>query len=250
MLTTSPQPMADLTERQINILKALIEAFIDEASPIGSAVLVGKCQLACSPATVRNEMAILSREGYIEKPHTSAGRIPTGLGFRFYISSLMDEQTIPVLQEVGVKQRLFQYRHSPGRLMREAVLALAETTGYLAVVAMDDEQLFHAGTVNLLEHPEFYDINVMKSSLDLLDHYDVLRELFSQTAELGKARVLVGKEIGLSGLEKVGLVFSRFGSERHGGAVAVLGPYRMDYAKVIPQVRHFSSILTEFSQSW
>jgi heat-inducible transcriptional repressor len=242
--------MAELSERQIKILSALIEAFIAEAEPIGSEVLVEKRHFSFSPATVRNEMAILAREGYIEKPHTSAGRVPTEQGLRFYITSLMDEQAVPVLQEVGVKQRLFQYRHSFERVMREAVLALAEATGYLALATSNDGDLFSAGMTHLLEHPEFYDINATKAALNLLDHNDVLHELFSQTAEPADAKILIGKEVGLPNLGKAAIVFARFGNGRREGVIAALGPYRMDYAKTVPQVRQFASILTELSRNW
>jgi len=241
--------MADLSERQTKILNALIEAFITDAEPIGSEVLVKKQQFSFSPATVRNEMAALTREGYIEKPHTSAGRVPTEQGLRFYITSLMNEEDVPVLQEVGMKQRLFQHRHSFERVLREAALALAEAAGYLAIVTSNDGCLFSAGVVHLLDHPEFYDINVTKAALDLLDRGDILHELFGKTAETGEARTLIGKEIGVPHLEKVAVAFSRFGNDRHGGVVATLGPYRMDYAKTIPQVRQFAKILTELSQN-
>lgn len=239
--------MAELTDRQIKILKAIIEAFIAEAEPVGSEALVESAAFSFSPATVRNEMAILAQEGYIEKPHTSAGRVPTELGIRFYLTSLMERQALPVLQEVGMKQRLFQYRHSFERLLREAALALAEATGYLAILTTHNGHLFYAGSVNLLEHPEFYDINVTRAVLKLLDNYDQLRDLFSRTAEAKEEKILVGKEIGIPNLEKSGIVFSHFGSEKRGGVVAVLGPYRMNYQTVIPQIRCLADLLTELS---
>jgi len=242
--------MAELTERQIKILRAIIEAFISEAEPVGSETLVESAQFTFSPATVRNEMAALAREGYIEKPHTSAGRVPTELGIRFYLTSLMEEQPLPVLQEVGMKQRLFQHRQSFERLLREAALALTEAVGYLVVITTHNGHVFYAGSVNLLEHPEFYDISATRAILNLLDSYDLLHDLFSRAAETEEARVLVGKEIGLSNLEKAGVVFAHFGNEKRGGVVAVLGPYRMNHQVVIPQVCHTADLLTELSKNW
>lgn len=242
--------MADLTERQTKILKKIIETFIAEGEPIGSEVLVENAQFAFSPATVRNEMAILTREGYIDKSHTSAGRIPTDLGFRFYISSLMEPHAVPVIQEVGLKQRLFQHRHSFERMLRETVLALAESTGYLALVSTHDDQLFHAGSANILDHPEFYDINATKAILGLLDSYDLLRDLFSKTVEADTAKTLIGREVGVPNLEKAGVVFARFGGDKRSGVVATLGPYRMNYAVVIPKINHMAGLLTELSQNW
>ena len=80
--------MAELTERQIKILKAVIEEYIESGEPVGSAVLEKKYELGISPATIRNEMAKLIKNGYFKQPHTSAGRIPTKDAFRFYINQL------------------------------------------------------------------------------------------------------------------------------------------------------------------
>lgn len=239
--------MADLSERQIQILKAIVEEFIVEASPVGSGVLTEKYELDFSPATVRNEMAILHREGFIEKPYSSAGRKPTELGLRYYLTSLMEEQELPVLAEVAVKQRLFQYRESPSRMLREAALALSEGSGYLGVITADDGTVFSAGTQRLLEHPEFFDINITRAALGLLDNWDLLAGLFSRAAEPRAITVLIGKELGLSNLEQVGLVFARWGKEEKGGTVAVIGPARMTYASVVPQVKNFVQLLTELS---
>jgi len=81
-----------LTQRQIDILKAIVEEFIDSAQPIGSKTLVEKYDLPYSSATIRNEMAALEVEGYLEKPHTSAGRIPSNKGYRFYVEKLEKKQ--------------------------------------------------------------------------------------------------------------------------------------------------------------
>ena len=73
--------MAGLTERQVQLLKAIVEEYVATAEPVGSKALVEKYKLDISPATVRNEMAAMTQEGYLEQPHTSAGRIPAPLGF-------------------------------------------------------------------------------------------------------------------------------------------------------------------------
>jgi heat-inducible transcriptional repressor len=242
--------MAELTDRQIKILQAIVEAFVDEGEPIGSENLVENSKFDFSPATVRNEMVVLAREGFIEKPHTSGGRVPTDLGIRFYVNSLMDKQSLPVLQEVGMKQRLFQHRHSFERLLREAAVSLAESTGYLAIITTHDGHLLYAGSVNLLDYPEFYDIRATRSILGLLDSYDLIHDLFSRTPKSPEEKILVGKDIALDNLEKVGLVFAHFGSGKKGGVVAVVGPNRMRYGEVIPQLRCLVNLLTELSQNW
>lgn len=239
--------MAELTDRQLQILKAIIEEFITGAQPVGSTALTQKYELTFSPATVRNEMAILHQEGFIEKPHASAGRKPTELGLRFYLTSLMKEQSPTVLQEVAIRQRLFQYRQDPERMLREASLALAEGSGYLGVVTNHQGIVFHAGSQNILEHPEFFDINITRATLNLLDNFDALHDLFSRASDPRTITALIGKEIGLANLETVGLVFAHWGNEPRGGVVAVLGPTRMNYAVVVPQVRYLAQLLTELA---
>ena len=84
--------MHDLTSRQIQILKSLIEEYIETAEPVGSETLEKKHNLSASPATIRNEMVRLTELGYLKKPHTSAGRIPTPMGMKFYVKQLMKEK--------------------------------------------------------------------------------------------------------------------------------------------------------------
>lgn len=251
--------MAELTDRQLQILKAIIEEFTANGEPVGSEELTQKRQFDFSPATVRNEMAVLHREGFIEKPHASGGRKPTDLSLRYYLTSLMQEQPLPVLQEVAIKQRLFQHRQSSGKMLREAALALAEGTGYIGIITTHEEVIYQAGSRNALEYPEFYDINITRATLNLLDSFDLLNDLFSRASDPKATTVLIGKELGLANLESVGLVFTHWGSaqkdgspEAHlakGGVVAVLGPNRLNYPTVVPQVRYFAQLLTELSAS-
>ena len=88
--------MPGLSERQQNLLRVIIEEYVSSAEPVGSETIVKKFDLGVSPATIRNEMVKLAEEGYLEKSYSSSGRIPTSLGFRYYIQDLMDEKKMPV----------------------------------------------------------------------------------------------------------------------------------------------------------
>lgn len=81
-----------LTQRMIEILKAIVDEFVETAEPVASKTLVDKYRLPYSSATIRNDMAILETEGYIEKPHTSAGRIPSNKGYKFYCEHLLNKE--------------------------------------------------------------------------------------------------------------------------------------------------------------
>src|SRR2546430_15656440 len=81
------QGAAMLDERKASILRAVVQGYIETAQPVGSAVVARAAGLAVSSATIRNEMAVLERDGYLTQPHTSAGRIPTDKGYRFFVDA-------------------------------------------------------------------------------------------------------------------------------------------------------------------
>src|SRR3990167_5441274 len=98
--------MPELSERQKNLLKIIIDEYIESAEPVGSEAIVEKHSLGVSPATVRNEMVALTNSGYLKQPHTSAGRIPTSVGLKFYVDQLMEERTLSLKDEVAIKEEL------------------------------------------------------------------------------------------------------------------------------------------------
>ena len=97
----------ELNEREKNILRYIIQQFVLTASPVGSRNITKKYELGVSPATVRNIMSDLEESGYIGHPHTSAGRIPTDKGYRTYVDSMMELQTLHS-SEKGMINRSFE----------------------------------------------------------------------------------------------------------------------------------------------
>src|SRR3954468_12432014 len=91
----------ELDDRKATILRAIVEEHITTAQPVGSATIAGSRDLGVSSATVRNDMTILEREGYLTQPHTSAGRIPTDLGYRFFVDNFT-RPNLPVGQRRAV----------------------------------------------------------------------------------------------------------------------------------------------------
>src|SRR5437762_8414610 len=125
--------MHDLTQRQVQILKSLIEEYIDTAEPVGSETLEKKHNLSASPATIRNEMVRLEELGYLKKPHTSAGRIPTPVAMKFYVKQLMREKELSVAEEVALKEKVWDHREREQHCLRAVVKSLAEKTHSLAI---------------------------------------------------------------------------------------------------------------------
>lgn len=239
--------MTELNERRIRLLKAIVEEYVRTAEPVGSKNLVRRYKLRLSPATVRNEMAFLVEGGFLDQPHTSAGRIPAPMGLRYYIRTLMEEEEMPVLEEVAVKQRLSDLRKEVSLLLRNAVRSLADKTQLAAVVVLDNDVLFTSGIVHLLDNPEFYDIDVTRAVLTALDNPSILREIFSRGAAEDSVHILIGDEIEIANFGEIGTVFADFKLGNIPGTLAVFGPCRMHYPTIIPAVRYISSLLNDFS---
>lgn len=171
--------MVELTARQTKLLKAIIEEYIESAEPIGSETIEKKYpNLGISPATIRNEMVKLTSAGFLKKSHSSAGRMPTSIGLKFYIKELMKTKELSVTDEVAVKEKVWNYRFSLDKLLREATRTLAGKTKTLAMATTADGDFYYAGTANILEMPEFYDINLTRNLLLMLDRVDFWSRVF------------------------------------------------------------------------
>ncbi len=126
--------MKELKQRQKYILRHLIRGFIDTASPVASQHLAKHSRLDCSPATVRNEMANLEEMGYIMQPHTSAGRIPTDKGYRYYIDHLMKPVRIDTEKEQHIRNRISPLGGDVKHILEEASKILGMISKELGVV--------------------------------------------------------------------------------------------------------------------
>lgn len=242
--------MAELTERQIKILKAIVEEYIENAEPVGSEVLEKKHELGVSPATIRNEMVKLTKAGYLKQPYTSAGRVPTRDGFKFYVDQLMEEKKLSVADEVAAKEKVWDARFDFDHLMKQAVKALAEKTQALSVAATDQGDLYHAGYANILQIPEFYDIDVTRTILSLIDEFKEVQRLFNKCFGEGPIHYLLGDDLGYEFLEPCGMVFTKFSAGSKGnGSLGVIGPNRLNYSLVVPTVRYFGNLIEELVQN-
>ncbi len=243
--------MAELTDRRKELLKIIIDEYIETAEAVGSENIVEKHNLGVSPATVRNEMVALTTSGYLKQPHTSAGRVPTPMGLKFYVDNLMKENTLPVKDEVTIKESLWEQRFQFHRLLRQAARELSTQTGSLAIAYSEDGDVFFSGASNILDMPEFYDIDLTKAVLQMIDKQDALEGMFAKAVGDQSVHILLGEELGSGYFEYCGMVYAPFGSgKKNAGVIAVVGPTRMRFNRVIPTVRYFGDLLTEMTRNW
>jgi heat-inducible transcriptional repressor len=121
-----------LDDRKAAILRAVVEEYIETAQPVGSGAVAP--QVGASPATVRNEMSALESEGYLRQPHTSAGRVPTDKGYRFFVDGLSEPATLEAPQAQQVRSFFAKAHGEIEGLLHDTTKLLADLTQYAAVV--------------------------------------------------------------------------------------------------------------------
>ena len=122
-----------ISERKKKILGALIEEYIKTAEPVGSKAIAGIANLGCSSATIRNELAELTAMGYLEQPHTSAGRIPTPAGYRMYVNELMEKQKLSIEETEEINRRLNDRVMQLDNMMSDVGKIASQLTDYPAL---------------------------------------------------------------------------------------------------------------------
>jgi heat-inducible transcriptional repressor len=229
-----------MTDRQAKILQAIVEQYAEVASPVGSSLLAKVFDV--SSATVRSEMAALERDSYIKQPHTSAGRIPTDKGYRFYVNNLA-ESTEPT-ESRG--QRALQARVSSGghpeRTIRNTVDTLVELTHNLGIATIGP-QLYMSGLSNLFGQPEFMHPGQVQEVARLLDN---LEPWLQEAAPNEPLSVYIGRENPIGRSAGASLIISRFRSPFSDRSyIGVLGPTRQSYRDVMGLVGQAGRALEE-----
>jgi heat-inducible transcriptional repressor len=237
--------MDDLTNRQTDILKALIREYTESGEAIGSEMLEKKYRLGFSPATIRNEMVVLEKKGYLVKEYFSAGRIPSARAFRFYINHLMKEKHLSTGDEVAYKHGIWDERRNSQKLMAHAVKLLAHKTGLLAVATTNTGDLFYAGVGNLLALQEFSDWSLTRSLYARLDELAFWAKVLEQADQVeGDIYIMLGEEDFRDPVyESCASILGHFRSPHINGMIGVVGPKRMNYDGLTPQIRYFSNLI-------
>ena len=243
----------NLTDRQKEILYSIIEEYAETASPVGSVTLAKVFDV--SPATIRAEMSRLEAAGLIAQPHTSAGRVPTDAGYRFYVNSLENADVEENFSRAGQDDEKTERKIDRGtyalevRLnaqsradatIRSAVDSLVDLTGNLGLATIGD-QLYLAGISRLFNQPEFMNVAKVQSVAKLLDNLEPwLRE-----AAPGEAlNIFIGHENPIGKNSEVSLIISKFRSPFSDKSyIGVLGPTRQNYSRVMGLVRHAGQVL-------
>ena len=337
-MTALREPSAKLDERSQNVLMAIVSSYIEMGGPVGSRTVVQRHDFQYSPATIRNIMADLEERGYLSQPHTSAGRVPTDLGYRFYVDQILETAArAEVVDEGSLFQRLAAVGHDLRELLAEAtrmLSALSHCAGmvrsprwadtiyrhaefirlnehqvlvifvtqegvvqsraieveaplsqqalnrlaawlneelggmplhavrqkllqrleeeralyrqYLDLLlqvsqemlsARGEDDLYLGGTANILDFPEFADVERMKRLFQAFEEKYTLIHLLDKSMESEGVQVFIGSENPFAEMKECSVVTTAYKcGDRVVGTLGVLGPTRMDYVRVIPLV--------------
>lgn len=240
----------DLSVRQTAIIKAIVEEYTQNAEPVGSVTLENKYRLGVSPATLRNEMATLENKGFLAQPHSSSGRIPTSMAIKFYVNELMKEKNLSVAEQVAVKENVWDYRSNSDDLLRESVRVLADRTKSLSFATLDKGHTYHSGYANLLLSREFFNIDLTREVLDMLDHSSRLTDIFARALGAQPIHLLVGRDLGIDIFEPVSCLFAdvQIGDRR--GQLGIIGPCRQAYDHNYPLVRYVANLINQIAETW
>jgi heat-inducible transcriptional repressor len=337
-----------LEERKKKVLEAIILDYIATAEPVGSRTITKKYDLGVSPATIRNEMADLEDLGLIEQPHTSAGRIPSQIGYRYYVDYLMERETVTDEIKKYIRSNLKDQIKVREDLVRGAVRLLSQISNYTAMLILSafsqnvlthiqllpvaerklvlilvldnghvehqvldlteplsdgdiaeltnmlrqalcgltveqwrkaslqtlrsqwegqvhllkeildviedaltveyERKLYLSGTLNILNQPEFRDVDKVKQILSLLEEQRIMEELMLKmsSGEPQSISIKIGRENDYESLAACSLVTATYQiNGRVIGRVGLLGPTRMDYSRTAGLLDYMSRFLSE-----
>lgn len=246
----------NLTKRQEEILFAIIEEYAEFAAPVGSVTLAKLFNV--SSATIRAEMSRLEDFGYIAQPHTSAGRVPTDAGYRYYVNALSEhpevlDQPSPFIpnpnrgnkapeRSTRVLQIRINSQTRADSAIRGAVDSLVELTGNLGLATIGD-QLYISGIARLFTQPEFLDSRRVQAVAELLDN---LEPWLREAAPGQPLNIFIGQENPIGKTSQASLIVSRFRSPFSDKSyIGILGPTRQNYSRVMSLVRYAGNILEE-----
>ena len=296
-----------MDERKRKVLQAIVEEYINSAEPVSSNSIMNKYDLNCSSATIRNEMADLEKGGFLDKVHTSSGRVPSAKGYRFYVDELMQDDRISLDEIKYISEKLETKVHEIEDLTKITATTISEMTHYTAVtigpkateqiikeikfvllgsrmvlaIIMTDtgmvketiikfdedisekqvetlnymfnnklkdqpkEKIYLEGARRELDLPEFNSLDVAKNFMSIIDTKELMADMLnSGFAE--DINIYIGEENEKEELKDFSVVtFKHKVDNKDMGTIGIIGPKRMDYAKVISIMKYISKKLNE-----
>ena len=232
-------------KRQEEVLSLIVKRYVETAEPVGSRFIAK--QLGFSSATIRNVMSDLEELGYITHPHTSAGRIPTDKGYRYYIESLMHLKAVNGAMALSIKDEYAPAMRSLEEVLQRTSHLISNLTNYVGLTLFSEyHKLYLDGASHIVEQPEFKDFKKLYYILKCLEEKRDIVDLLTNDFDTDKLTIHIGKENRNSPLSECSIVTRGYKVKgKVSGRLGVIGPKRMLYEKVIPTVEYLADAVTE-----
>ncbi|MFT5207916.1 MAG: transcriptional regulator of heat shock response [Candidatus Omnitrophota bacterium] len=248
-----------------SIFKCIVESYVETAIPVGSRIVSKLYQGGLSPASIRNVMADLEEMGLICQPHTSAGRVPTATGYRFYVDRFLDgnKTTLEPQEDWGVNLRtsrdvedvaektsriLADTTHNAGLFFLKNVRRVSYIGTQPEDVLVDSmaNRLYIEGTRHIVEQPEFNDRDRAYEILKMLELKEELKHFFEEEPADDHIHIYIGDEAKCDMPDNMSIVVKQCVVEGESiASLAVIGPTRMDYGRAIGMVSYLSDAVHE-----
>jgi len=225
---------AVLNKRTNDLFELIVREYIKQAEPVGSEYLRQKYQLDLSPATIRNEMAVLETAGFLCQPHTSAGRAPTEAGYRYYVEHCLIECDVRVALENVL--RSIKHLEAEEARLKEVARELARDLQESVFVGFAPRDTYYTGLSHLFGQPEFERVDLVRHLSGMVDNLDqIVGQLFEDNQE--GVQVYIGSE------NPFGQACSSVVLKIDAQVLGVLGPVRMDYDRAVAIMKGIEGIM-------
>ncbi|MDP1538583.1 MAG: hypothetical protein Q8M00_00950 [bacterium] len=231
-----------ITERQAEILNSVVETYIKSAEPVSSKFLEEKYKFGICPATIRIEMQKLTEEGFIFQPHTSAGRLPTDKGYRFFVDDLLKRELLEENLDFEVEDWIEKEVTDSIKILQSITKNLASTSSNLALGYLPDLKIFwKEGWEEIIKEPEFEEKKVIDDFTEMIKGFEEEIEDLKISFDI---KVYIGKESPFRKAKEFSTIVTKCHfSEKENGILAILGPKRMDYNRNIGSLNSLIRLL-------
>lgn len=234
-----------ISERQTKILNTLIEEYIDSAQPVSSQLLEKKYNFGICPASIRIEMQKLTDAGFLYQPHTSAGRVPTDRGYRFFVDELLEKEDLEIGDNFEIEEILKEEKEDILKWASHLTKFLAEESSSFAIFNLLKKNfIFKEGWEEILREPEFENKNFVSDFVEFLENFEGHIEDLKINSDI---KIYIGKENPFIKARDFSIILTKCClPDNEKGIISLLGPKRMTYEKNISLINSLTKILEEF----
>lgn len=229
-----------MTPRREQILELVVIEYTESALPVSSFQLCQKYDLPYSSATIRNEFAVLEQEGYLSQMHSSSGRIPTDMGFRYYVNQLRGKNTV-LEQYAQVAYQLMREFHTMTEIhskLQKLLLSMAQESRSVTMGKLSSDLVVEEGVHSFLEQPYFSSLEFIHQALSDLQEVKHHIDDIGKSVGKGSYELYIGDENPLEPMRKYSMIVGRCEIDGDDGTIIMIGPKGMQYDKNLALIEY------------